>query len=196
MTQVKRSIKIAFPGGTAPQEIQSDATTWGDLKKELKNELQQSFSNQKVRDYNTNHHYSDANAVLPEGDIKLLVSTDKNKSGMGVTKGNYHKVNFAELRTFAKKTLGKAPNGKQACIDALNKHYSKDAVADIKAAPKKAASKATAKETSSPGSKSTSKARAKGGSVEARLTALEEKWDKYFGDDDDAGFMAASKNLQ
>ena len=96
MTQVKRSIKIAFPGGTAPQEIQSDATTWGDLKKELKNELQQSFSNQKVRDYNTNHHYSDANAVLPEGDIKLLVSTDKNKSGMAVTKANYHKVGFSE----------------------------------------------------------------------------------------------------
>ena len=205
MTQVSRSVKIAFPGGTAPQEVQSDATTWGELKKQLKDELNQAFSNQKVRDYNTNHHYVDANAVLPEGDIKLLVSTDKNKSGMAVTKVNYHKAKFADLRTFAKKMTGFAPNGRQACIDALDKHYGKTSTpaakvekkaTKAKAAPKKEA--ATAKETSSPGSKSTAKAESKGDSgLAKRVTALEKRMNTLFGkNDEDAGFAKAASNLR
>lgn len=206
MAQAKRSIKIAFPGGTAPQSIESDATTWGALKAELKNQLDQSFSNQKVRDYTTNHHYADDNAVMPKGDIKLLVSTDKNKSGMPTTKANYHKVGFSELRTFAKKVLGKSPNGKQACIDALNKHYGKDAVKEVKAktsgkktaAPKKEKAEkaeATASETATPGKKSSEKA--SGGKLEARVAALEKRMDTLFGkDDEDAGFAKAASNLK
>lgn len=214
MTQVKRSVRIAFPGGTAPQEVQSDATTWGDLKDQLKNDLGESFKNQKVRDYDTNHHYADANAVLPEGDIKLLVSTDKNKSGMAINKGNYGKAGFSELRTFAKKITGFAPNGKQACLDALDKHYGKTSAPAAKAAPKKAVKKAAApkvekkaekkaekksaaKETSSPGAKSSAKAKSSDSALESRVSALEERMDTLFGKDDaDAGFAKAASNLR
>ena len=177
----------------------SDATTWGDLKKQLKDELNESFSNQKVRDYDTNHHYADANAVLPEGDIKLLVSTDKNKSGMPVTKANYHKASFSDLRTFAKKMTGSAPNGKQACVDALDKHYGKTSPV-AKAAPKKAATKApvkkaaAAKETATPGAKSKAKA---SGTLEGRVTKLEERFNDVFGkNNEDAGFMKAASSLK
>lgn len=139
MSQSKRTVRIIFPGSNAPKTIESDATTWGALKKELMSQLSVTFENQKVRDFATNHHLEAAEAVLPTEDINLLVSTDKNKSGMPVTKANYHKAGFSDLRTFCKKMTGFAPNGKQACIDALDKHYGKTSEVAAKPAPAKKA---------------------------------------------------------
>jgi len=171
----KRSVMIAFPGGSAPREVQSDATTWGVLKQELKDELNESFENQKVRDHETNHHYSDNAAILPEGNLKLLVSTDKNKSGMPVTKANYHKAPYSELRTFCKKMTGFAPNGKTLCLDALDKHYGKilKSVPPTKAAPAKKAATASkvVKETVKAAPK---KASGDYAALEKRVKALED----------------------
>lgn len=163
----KRSVMIAFPGAAAPEEIQSDATTWGELRKEIESALNQDFYNQKVRDHKTNHHYSDDAAQLPAEPLKLLVSTDKNKSG-GVTKGNYHKAKFSDLRTFCKKTTGFAPNGKDACIKALDFHYGKTSAPVEADKPK--ADKPTGGTT-----KANVPATPKKGSIEARLKALEEE---------------------
>ncbi len=120
-----RSIKIAFPGSSAPEEFESDATTWGALKGQIYDVLGKDFDNQKVRDRKTKHEYSDDNAVLPNEDLQLLVSTEKNKSGGNINKGNYHKAAYSPLRTFCKKMTGFAPNGKQLCLDALDKYYGK-----------------------------------------------------------------------
>ena len=189
----KRSVMIAFPGAAAPSEIQSDASTWGELKKELLDQLDQDFYNQKVRDHKTNHHYNDDAAVLADEPLKLLVSTDKNKSGMPVNKANYHKASYADLRTFCKKMTGFAPNGKQLCLDALNEHYSyggvvkkaKPTTVTKKVAPKNKTTKVkvpvVAKKT-----------------IEQRVVALEEK---VFGNNvkevepDPDGFLAAAREL-
>jgi len=120
-----RRVQISLPGAAAPKEMQSNATTWGVLQKELEETLNISFENTKVRDRKTNHHYSSASAELPMENLQLIVSTDKNKSGT-ITKANYHKANFSELRTYCKKITGFAPNGKQACIDALDSFYNKN----------------------------------------------------------------------
>ncbi len=138
----KRKVLIGFPGGTQPKHLETTATTWGALKGEIETQFGETFENQKVREFYTSHHYSDGAALLPTvaeiialdpanvaGDLKLLVSTDKNKSGMPTTKANYHKVGFTDLRTFCKKMTGFAPNGKQACVDALDKHYGKSSPA-------------------------------------------------------------------
>lgn len=172
----KRKVMIAFPGAAQPEEILSDAATWGELKKELEVQLDQDFFNQKVRDHKTNHHYNDDKAVLAPEPLKLLVSTDKNKSGT-VTKANYHKVGFSELRTFCKKMTGFAPNGKQACLDALDKHYGKTKGSSIAAPSKKASNKkpAAKAEVSAKGKtvKENVPATPKKGSMEERVTALE-----------------------
>ena len=161
----KRSVMIAFPGAAAPEEIQSDASTWGELKKQIESELGQDFYNQKVRDHVTNHHLSADEAILADEPLKLLVSTDKNKSGFPVTKGNYHKAKFSDLRTFCKKKTGFAPNGKDACIEALNAFYNDgDVATPVKEVPAKKAPKVV---------KETIAATPKKKSVEDRLAALE-----------------------
>lgn len=192
----KRSVMIAFPGAAAPEEIQSDAATWGELKKELQDELGQDFYNQKVRDHKTNHHYNDDNAVLAAEPLKLLVSTDKNKSG-GVTKANYHKAPYGDLRTFCKKMTGFAPNGKDLCVVALDEHYGQSSPkVEAKPAKKAAAPKKEAAPKKGKVVKETVAAAPKKGSVEQRLTALE---DSVFGgkkapvEEDD--FMRQARDL-
>lgn len=194
----KRSVMIAFPGAAAPEEIQSNASTWGELKKELQEELSQDFYNQKVRDHKTNHHYNDDNAVLADEPLKLLVSTDKNKSG-GVTKANYHKAPYGDLRTFCKKMTDFAPNGKDLCIAALDKHYGQSSP-KVEAKPKATKKAAAPKKEAAPKKGKVVKekvaATPKKGSVEERLTALE---DSVFGgkkapvEEDD--FMKQARNL-
>ena len=170
----KRSIMIAFPGAAQPEEIQSDAETWGELKKELEDQLGQDFYNQKVRDHKTNHHYNDDNAVLAAEPIKLLVSTDKNKSG-NVTKANYHKAAFSPLRTFAKKMTGSAPNGKQACLDALDEHYGKPKGSSSVAPSKKAPAKKEAPKKEAPKAEKVAPAKAKGKTVKEKVPATPKK---------------------
>lgn len=173
-----RQVLIAFPGGSAPKSIDSDATTWGQLKEQIKDAFGETFENQKVRDYTTNHHYANNDAVLPMEDLKLLVSTDKNKSGMPINKGNYHKAGFSELRTFCKKMTGFAPNGKQACLEALDAHYGKTS------APAEVAPKA----------KKAKKAKKSASNVEERLAALEERVAALEAIESD-GFLQAAKQL-
>ena len=122
---------------------------------------------------------------------------------MAVTKVNYHKAGFSDLRTFCKKMTGSAPNGKQACIDALDKHYGKTSTPAAKPASKPASkpaaneSSATAKETKTPGAKSSAKASKGDSGLAARVTALEKRMNTLFGaDDEDAGFAKAASNLR
>ena len=184
-----RRVRISFPGNATPSEIQSDAKTWGELKSHLENELGSNFENTKVRDFETKHHYDDADATLPAGELKLLVSTDKNKSGMAINKGNYHKASYSDLRTFCKKITGFGPNGKDLCLEALDKHYAggEETPKETKKASKKAA-KAT--ETIVTKVKTT-----KGSSdLEARVSKLEKA---IFGDgEEDSEYLAAARANQ
>ena len=186
-----RQVLIAFPGGSAPKSIDSDATTWGQLKEQIRDAFGETFENQKVRDYTTNHHYADNDAVLPMEDLKLLVSTDKNKSGMPINKGNYHKAGFSELRTFCKKMTGFAPNGKQACLDALDNYYGKTS-APAEVAPKKA--KKNSEKLAESTEKTIKKAQKPSSDVEARLAALEERVAALEAIESD-GFLQAAKQL-
>jgi len=190
----KRRVRISFPGNVKPQEVQSDAKTWGELKNQIASELGSSFDNTKVRDFTTKHHYDDDGAVLPEGEIKLLVSTDKNKSGMPVTKANYKNASYSDLRTFCKKVTGFGPNGKDLCLEALDAHYNGGSTPAPKkeVAKKEVAKKIVAKKTETV--KASVKVAKPISSLEARVKKLE---DVIFGDDEeDAEYLAAVRNNQ
>jgi soluble cytochrome b562 len=139
----QRQVTLFYTQSNERKTLNSTAQTWG----ELSNEIGESFAKSKVVLQESRLTLENTEAQLPAEPFTLFVFPRQSKAGMGVTKvnkGNYHKADFSPLRTFAKKITGSAPNGKQACLDALDKHYGKTS-APAKAAPAKKAAKASVK---------------------------------------------------
>lgn len=152
----QREVTLFYTQSNERKTLQSTARTWGDLSQELG----ENFSKSKVVLQESRLTLENTEAMLPSGAFTLFVFPRQSKAGMGVdniTKRNYHNGNFSPLRTFCKKMTGSSPNGKQACIDALDAHYAgsskpaakpaakKKAVAKAKPIAKKAPAKPAAK---------------------------------------------------
>ncbi len=78
-----RKVRIFSTRGSMG-EVSSSAETYGQLRRQLIDELGISTDNMKVIDGTTKVEYSASEAVLPTGDIKLYLVPEKTKSGTSV----------------------------------------------------------------------------------------------------------------
>ena len=77
-----RTVKIASPKLSRNFQIETAATTWGELKIEIKSEVETDGMKGFVRETRGTLEVNDA--VLPEGDFTILLSPISTKSGASV----------------------------------------------------------------------------------------------------------------
>lgn len=100
-------------------EIETDAQFFG----QLKNELGLNPDNERILVRETKITLEHDEAELPEGDFYIFVSAKKQKSGAAdyIAPEDYETTKYNDLRSYAKKVLGKAPASKPEIIQALVK---------------------------------------------------------------------------
>lgn len=144
-----RTILVHSTKTRAEQEITTDVSTWGELKKLINPDFNVGNAKCMVRENRTT--LENAQAELPDGDFTLFVYPDKVKSGGARKKSDaYADLSDAKLRSSAK-MKGLATNGVGHVLRSRLRAY--DRRNDI--------SGADAPKTASASSKKTNKARTK-----------------------------------
>ena len=93
-----RTVKIATGQFDLPQTVETDATTWGDLKLVL--DEKGIDHNKRVVVKSTRADLVEDEAVLPEGDFIIFMYPTKNDSGVDVP--SFTKLSFKELKQLAR----------------------------------------------------------------------------------------------
>ncbi len=75
-----RIVTVANPSTNQPVEINTNATTWGELKEQIKAKGI-STDNMKGIVRSTRVTLEATDAILPEGEFTLFLFTEKNKAG-------------------------------------------------------------------------------------------------------------------
>jgi len=86
-----RQIKVISTQGDANIELNSSATTWGELSEEINATGRISTSNMKAMVRETKATLEVAGALLPEGTFTVFLTASKIKSGLQL-------IDFHELR--------------------------------------------------------------------------------------------------
>jgi len=90
-----RSIKVLVESGGAPQSINSDASTWGELKDQLSAQGVR-VSGMSAIDGGTNTEFVASNSVLPTGNFTLFLIGDHRVKSGGILEDILEKVTSIE----------------------------------------------------------------------------------------------------
>lgn len=98
-------------------EVETSATTWGELKQEIYSRIPNINELEAVEDLRETSLVSDT-SVLPDEDFNLFLTPKKMKSGLGYTPSEVNAMSYAELKKIA--------SNSQDVKDYLLEHYERN----------------------------------------------------------------------
>jgi hypothetical protein len=117
----QRTVTVFSTAGKRKSKIETDVTTWADLKKLVTKDgynLDKLLATENI----TRRDLANEGAILPEGDFTLFLRPTKTKSGGD----NYDKLSFKELRAEL------SDDDKSAMSEQYDKNYTRCSGDDIK----------------------------------------------------------------